>query len=117
MLVERSRARARKPVLLDLTLLDIRSFRYGSIAALVVALGKFGMLFALPLFLRGALGYTALDTGLLILSLAVGTFLISGVQPSSPVDSAVAASCARACSSRPSPSPGWAPRHTPSGSS
>ncbi|MDN4642820.1 MFS transporter [Arthrobacter sp. PsM3] len=77
-LVERSRAHARKPALLDLTLLDIRSFRYGSIAALVVALGEFGMLFALPLFLQGALGYTALDTGLLILSLAVGTFLISG---------------------------------------
>lgn len=77
-LVERSRARAHKPALLDLTLMGIRSFRYGSIAALVVALGEFGMLFALPLFLQGALGYTALDTGLLILSLAVGTFLISG---------------------------------------
>jgi len=77
-LVEQSRARARKPALLDLTLMGIRSFRYGSIAALVVALGEFGMLFALPLFLQGALGYTALDTGLLILSLAVGTFLISG---------------------------------------
>ena len=77
-LVERSRARAGKPVLLDLTLMGIRSFRYGSIAALVVALGEFGMLFALPLFLQGALGYTALNTGLLIVSLAVGTFLISG---------------------------------------
>ncbi|HZK60145.1 MAG TPA: MFS transporter [Cryobacterium sp.] len=77
-LVERSRAAARKPALLDLTLMGIRSFRYGSLAALVVALGEFGMLFALPLFLQGALGYTALDTGLLILSLAVGTFLISG---------------------------------------
>jgi EmrB/QacA subfamily drug resistance transporter len=77
-LVERARARAGKPALLDLTLLGIRSFRYGSIAALVVALGEFGMLFALPLFLQGALGYTALETGLLILALAIGTFLISG---------------------------------------
>ena len=80
-LVERSRARSHRPALLDLTLFGIRSFRYGSIAALVVALGEFGMLFALPLFLQGALGYTALDTGLLILALAVGTFLISGGTP------------------------------------
>ena len=78
-LVEQTRARAGKPVLLDLSLLRIRSFRYGAIAALIVALGEFGMLFALPLFLQGALGYTALKTGLLILALAIGTFLISGV--------------------------------------
>lgn len=59
-------------------LLRIRSFRYGAIAALIVALGEFGMLFALPLYLQGALGYTALGTGLIVLGLAIGTFLISG---------------------------------------
>jgi EmrB/QacA subfamily drug resistance transporter len=80
-LVERSRARSGKPALLDLSLLRIRSFRYGAIAALIVALGEFGMLFALPLFLQGALGYTALETGFLILALAIGTFLISGGTP------------------------------------
>jgi EmrB/QacA subfamily drug resistance transporter len=77
-LVQRAKARSGKPALLDLSLLRIRSFRYGAIAALIVALGEFGMLFALPLFLQGALGYTALKTGLLILALAIGTFLISG---------------------------------------
>jgi EmrB/QacA subfamily drug resistance transporter len=77
-LVERAKARSGRPALLDLSLLRIRSFRYGSIAALVVALGEFGMLFALPLYLQGALGYSALKTGLLILALAIGTFLISG---------------------------------------
>ena len=80
-LVERAKARAGTPALLDLSLLRIRSFRYGAIAALIVALGEFGMLFALPLFLQGALGYTALKTGLLILALAIGTFLISGGTP------------------------------------
>lgn len=80
-LVQRARARAHKPALLDLSLLRIRSFRYGAIAALIVALGEFGMLFSLPLFLQGALGYSALDTGLLILALAIGTFLISGGTP------------------------------------
>jgi len=78
---EKSRALLGKPILLDLNLLKIRSFRYGSIAALVVALGEFGMLFSLPLFLQGGLGFTALHTGVLILALAMGTFLISGGTP------------------------------------
>lgn len=77
-LVERTRARAGRPVLLDLSLLRIRSLRYGSIAALIVALGEFGMLFALPLYVQGVLGFTALQTGVLVLALAIGTFLISG---------------------------------------
>ena len=80
-LVERAKARAGTPALLDLSLLGIRSLRYGSIAALIVALGEFGMLFSLPLFLQGGLGYSALNTGLLILALAIGTFLISGATP------------------------------------
>ena len=70
-----------KPVLVDLRLFAINSFGYGSIAALVIALGEFGMLFALPLFVQGALGYSALDTGLLVVFLAIGTFLISGGTP------------------------------------
>ncbi len=78
---EKARAIAGKPILLDLNLLKIKSFRYGSIAALVVALGEFGMLFSLPLFLQGGLGYSALRTGVLILALAMGTFLISGGTP------------------------------------
>ena len=39
------------------------------------------MLFALPLFLQGVLGYTALETGVLVVFLAIGTFLISGGTP------------------------------------
>ncbi|NKX92027.1 MFS transporter [Sanguibacter hominis ATCC BAA-789] len=76
--VERRRAATGRPVLLDLGLLRIRSLRYGAVAALIVALSEFGMLFALPLYLQGVLGYTALNTGLLVLWLAIGTFLISG---------------------------------------
>ena len=107
-LVQRAKARDGKPALLDLSLLGIRSFRYGAIAALIVALGEFGMLFALPLFLQGALGYTALETGLLILALAIGTFLISGGTPQLTQRLAVAPWCASGSSSRPSPSPGSA---------
>ena len=78
---QRARARDGRVALVDLGLLDVRSFRYGAIAALIVALGEFGLLFTLPLLLQNALGYSALGTGWLIVSLAVGTFLISGATP------------------------------------
>ncbi len=79
--LQRARARSGKVVLIDLRLLRIRSFRNGSGAALIVAFGEFGLLFTLPLLLQGALGYTALGTGWLILFLALGTFLSSGLTP------------------------------------
>lgn len=78
---QRARARSGRVVLVDLGLLRVRSFRFGSIAALIVALGEFGLLFTLPLLLQNALGFSALGTGWLIVSLAVGTFLISGMTP------------------------------------
>lgn len=79
--VESSRKRRDKVVLVDLDLFRIRSFGVGNIAALVVALGEFGLLFILPLFLQGVLGFTALRTGVLLLSLAVGTFAAGGATP------------------------------------
>jgi EmrB/QacA subfamily drug resistance transporter len=75
------RSRTGRVVLVDLGLLAVPSFRYGVIAALVVALGEFGLLFTLPLLLQNALGFSALGTGWLIVSLAVGTFLVSGLTP------------------------------------
>lgn len=79
--VQRKRKAAGKVVLIDLGLLDVRSFRFGSIAALIVSLGEFGLLFTLPLLLQNALGYSALGTGWLIAALAIGTFVISGMTP------------------------------------
>lgn len=79
--VEKSRKARGETVLVDLSLFGIKSFSYGSVAALVVALGEFGMLFALPLFVQGALGYSAMQTGFLVVFLAIGTFLISGGTP------------------------------------
>ncbi|MBD7918809.1 MFS transporter [Cellulomonas sp. Sa3CUA2] len=79
--VERRRVRLGKVALVDLGLLGIPSFRYGIIAALIVALGEFGLLFTLPLLLQGALGYSALGTGWILLWLALGTFLVSGATP------------------------------------
>ncbi|MDQ1249857.1 MAG: hypothetical protein QG597_4234 [Actinomycetota bacterium] len=75
---ERARNRAGKPVLLDFSLFGIDSFRNGNIAAGIVSMGEFGLLFALPLWLQNVLGYSAFDTGKILLALALGSFLASG---------------------------------------
>lgn len=78
---EGRRAASGRPVLIDLTLFRIPTFSAGTVAALIVALGEFGLLFTLPLLLQGALGYDALGTGWIIVFLAAGTFLSSGILP------------------------------------
>lgn len=75
------RAGAGKPVLAHLGLFRIPGFRYGTIAALIVSLGEFGMLFVLPLLLQGAMGYDAIGTGWIMMALAGGTFLSSAAVP------------------------------------
>jgi len=64
--------------LLAFDLFRITSFRNGNIAAAVVSLGEFGIILALPLWLQFVVGFDALQTGLLLLSLAVGSFVASG---------------------------------------
>ncbi|MEV8630682.1 DHA2 family efflux MFS transporter permease subunit [Streptosporangium sp. NPDC051023] len=76
-LVERARNRRGDVALLDLSLLSITSFRNGNIAALIVSLGEFGVLFALPLWMQFVLGYSPLQTGVALLPLAVGSFAAS----------------------------------------
>jgi EmrB/QacA subfamily drug resistance transporter len=78
---QRRLVRLARPALVDLNLFGFKTFRYGMIAAVIVAFGEFGLLFTIPLLLQGTLGYTALGTGLVILVLAVGTFLSSGAVP------------------------------------
>lgn len=72
---EQRRLRRRESVLLDLSLFQFRSFRWGNLAALIVSLGEFGMIFVLPLYLQAVLGYTALETGFVLLAVATGAFL------------------------------------------
>jgi EmrB/QacA subfamily drug resistance transporter len=76
--VERSRVASGKAVIFDLRLFKIRSFAAGNVVALVVSLGEFGLLFTLPLFLQSVRAYTALETGVILLALAVGSFVASG---------------------------------------
>ena len=95
-LVERRRASKGAVVLVDLRLFGIRSFAAGNVAVTVVAFGEFGLLFVLPLFLQGVLGYSALDTG---------ASSSAGRRLRSPSGSAPAASPGWASASRSSASP------------
>jgi MFS family permease len=80
-LVERARARAGRIVVLDLTLFAIPSFRNGNVAAAIISLGEFGLLFLLPLYLQNILGLSAVQTGTVLLALALGSFLAAPAAP------------------------------------
>ena len=73
-----ARQRAGKTTLLAFSLFRIASFRNGNIAALIVSLGEFGIILSLPLWLQNVLGYDALQTGFVLLALALGSFVASG---------------------------------------
>jgi len=73
------RTRAGLPTLVRFDLFTIPSFRNGNIAAMLVSLGEFGIVLSLPLWLQNVLGYSAFQTGLVLLGLAVGSFAASGL--------------------------------------
>ena len=75
----RRRTAAGLPTLFRFDLFAIDSFRNGNIAALIVSLGEFGIVLSLPLWLQNVLGYTAFQTGLVLLGLAIGSFAASGI--------------------------------------
>ncbi|TKV61562.1 DHA2 family efflux MFS transporter permease subunit [Nakamurella flava] len=78
------RTRAGRPSLIDPGLFSISGFRNGNVAALIVSLGEFGILLSLPIWLQNVLGYSALQTGLVLLGLAVGSFAASGLSVGLP---------------------------------
>ncbi len=65
--------------LIDLSLFKIRRYGFGNVVALVVSLGEFGILFAIPLWLQSVAGFDALTSGVLLASLALGTFFSGGM--------------------------------------
>ncbi len=65
--------------LMDLSLFGLPTLRFGIVAAAIVAFGEFGLMFTLPLLLEGTLGYSALGAGWLLVCLAIGAFLSSGM--------------------------------------
>ncbi|MGW4355488.1 MFS transporter [Nocardia sp. NPDC004582] len=68
-----------RSALLDPALFTIPSFRWGNITAFLVALGEFGLLFVLPLFMVNVLGLSTLGAGYVLAAMAVGAFLAAGI--------------------------------------
>lgn len=66
-------------VLMDVRLFSISSFRNGNIATLIIGLGEFGIVAVLPLWLQFTLGYSALEAGLALVPIAIGSFVATGV--------------------------------------
>ena len=75
---ERRRLDSARSVLLDVSLFRISSFSNGNVTALTVSLGEFGLILSLPLWFQNVRGMDALDAGLALLPLAVGSFVASG---------------------------------------
>ncbi|MEV4346881.1 DHA2 family efflux MFS transporter permease subunit [Actinoplanes sp. NPDC049596] len=65
--------------LMDTRLFTISSFRNGNIATVIIGLGEFGIIAVLPLWLQFTLDYSALQAGVALLPLAIGSFFASGL--------------------------------------
>jgi len=66
-----------KTPLVSLKLLSNRGFMAGLITVAIVAMGQFGILFTLPVFLQGVRGLDAFHTGLAFLPFSLTTLLVA----------------------------------------
>ncbi|GAA0997283.1 DHA2 family efflux MFS transporter permease subunit [Nocardiopsis tropica] len=64
--------------LMDVGLFSLASFRNGNVATLIIGLGEFGIVAVLPLWLQFVLGYSAVQAGLALVPIAIGSFIASG---------------------------------------
>ncbi|WP_030333436.1 DHA2 family efflux MFS transporter permease subunit, partial [Streptomyces sp. NRRL B-1381] len=64
--------------MMDVRLFSISSFRNGNVATLIIGVGEFGIVAVLPLWLQFTLGYSALQAGLALVPVAIGSFVASG---------------------------------------
>lgn len=72
---ERHRAKVRRSALLDLGLFQVRTFSWGNLAAAMVAVGEFAIIFVLPLYLTNVLGLDIMQSGLVLAAMAIGAFI------------------------------------------
>ncbi|WP_353616689.1 MFS transporter [Arthrobacter sp. AQ5-05] len=72
---ELRRARTGKSTLLDLSLFTYPTFSWGNATATMVAMGEFGLLLVLPLYLINVLGTDPMGAGLILAGMAAGAFL------------------------------------------
>ena len=72
---ERHRGHNGRSAILDLSLFRIPTFTWGNLTALCVAIGEFGLLFVLPLFIVNAMGLNTLGAGLVLAAMGAGAFV------------------------------------------
>jgi MFS family permease len=72
---ERRRGARGRAVLLDLDLFRLPAFAWGNVTAGAVAVGEFGLLFVLPLYLVDVQGLGTLQSGGVLAAMAGGAFL------------------------------------------
>ncbi|EGD54137.1 MFS transporter [Gordonia neofelifaecis] len=63
-----------RSALLNLQLFTLPTFSWGNLTAATVAVGEFGIIFALPLYLMNALGLDVMEAGLVLAAMAIGAF-------------------------------------------
>ena len=71
--------KAGKVPLFDFTLFKYKGFGVGNLTTLIVAMGEFGVLFFLSLYLQLVRDLSAIDTGLTILPLAITAFFFGPI--------------------------------------
>src|SRR5712691_2401428 len=73
--------RARKGLvpLFDFSLLKYKGFRYGLFTVAIVAMGEFGAVFIISIFLQTVKGLSAIDAGLTFLPMAISVFIFAPI--------------------------------------
>ena len=73
--------RARKGMvpLFDFSLLKYKGFRYGLFTVAIVAMGEFGAVFIISIFLQTVKGLSAIDAGLTFLPMAISVFIFAPI--------------------------------------
>ncbi|MFF3063513.1 MFS transporter [Oerskovia sp. NPDC057915] len=74
-----SRPTSTREPFMNTNLFSIASFRNGNIATTIIGLGEYGIIAVIPLWLVFTMGYTALEAGIALVPIAVGSFVASGI--------------------------------------
>lgn len=68
-----------RPHLIKLSLFQIRSFSWGNLVAITVAIGEFAIVFATPLFLVNVINLSTLQSGWVLAAMAFGALFSGGL--------------------------------------
>lgn len=73
--VQAWRLRSGRTVILDLRMFEIPTFAWGNVAAAMVAVGEFALVFVMPLFLINVAGLSVMGAGWVLAAMALGAFV------------------------------------------